>query len=166
MSKFRFGFAAAVLAAVTAFSSSAIGSTTLTLCAKKDGKIRLVSSSADCKKDEQAVTFNEGARDVGSVQFTANGTPAFVPEGLRGWQSINRSSDPFAGFGTYCLAPDSSVTLDNSVLVLSLGSPGAGAPGSVVWEGYCSISPLQYRVSTFDQSGDLAGDITFTAIVP
>ena len=66
----------------------------------------------------------------------------------------------------YCLTPDPTVTFQNSVLILSLGSDGNAPPGSVVWGGYCSVTPLEFSVRTYDAAGNQADGMDFTAIVP
>jgi hypothetical protein len=102
------------------------------------------------------------ARDVGSVVSSGQGGPSFYSQGLKGWVSVSSPST-----GIYCLTPDSSSTMSNSVLVVSDGSPGAFGLGQAFWGGYCSeSSPLEFRVTTESFSGTLEDDIPFTAIVP
>jgi hypothetical protein len=89
------------------------------------------------------------------------GGPSFYAEGLKGWVSV---SSPSAG--QYCLTPDPSVTVGNAALVLSAGSPGAGGAAFIIWEGYCTLSPVEFAVSTVDSTGALNNDIPFTALIP
>lgn len=100
------------------------------------------------------------ARDVGAV--LASATPSFYSQGLKGWVSVTHASLP----GSFCLTPDPSATFGNSVLLLSLGSPGATFSGTVEWSGYCTTSPLSFEVQTIDVNGNLSDGINFTAIVP
>lgn len=146
--------------------------------ATNNGALRVVESPSECKANELAIRWNQTgptgpqgpqgptgpqgpagqARAAGSV---FPGTPQFYTHGLTGWVGVERSS-----VGTYCLTPDPSITSSNSVLMLSLGSPGATSLGQVVWTGYCSTAPLQYQVQTLDNNGNLSNAVYFTAMVP
>jgi Collagen triple helix repeat (20 copies) len=104
------------------------------------------------------------ARDVAAVQPGPN--PQFRPEGFKVWQSITH-----IGKGVYCLTPDPTVTIVNSVLMLSVGNGAGGGPGFVIQHGVCSgvpagSSPLEYLVETFDAAGNPSDGIPFDAIVP
>jgi hypothetical protein len=101
------------------------------------------------------------ARDVGTVVSVGQGGPSFYPEGLKGWVSVSSPSS-----GQYCLTPDPSVTVGNAALVLSSGSPGAGIDAFITWQGYCSLSPVSFAVSTDNSSGTPNNDIPFTALIP
>jgi hypothetical protein len=98
------------------------------------------------------------ARDVGSV---LPGTPEFYPQGLVGWVAVEHLS-----LGTYCLTPDPSVTFNNAVLMLTVGSPGATSQGQAIWTGYCGFNPLKFEVQTVTFSGSLTDLVYFTAMVP
>ena len=153
---------------------------------KNNGQLRVLDPSADsCLPSESPLSWSQtgppgpkgptgskgatgpqgpagSARDVGTVVSVGQGgSPSFYPQGLRGWVAV---SSPSAG--QYCLTADSSVTFNNAALVLSAGSPGAGVPGFEIWGGYCSLSPLQFAVSTYDPSGNLNNDVAFTAVIP
>jgi hypothetical protein len=102
------------------------------------------------------------ARDVGSVN--AGASPTFQSEGLTGW----KTSITHPATGTYCLTPDSSSTMANSALVVSDGSGaafGAGTSVMAFWGGYCSESPVIFRVQT-SVDGSPSDAVDFTAIVP
>jgi hypothetical protein len=101
------------------------------------------------------------ARDVGTVASVGQGGPSFYPQGLKGWVSVSSPSS-----GQYCLTPDPSVTVGNAALVLSSGSPGAGIDAFITWQGYCSLSPVSFAVSTDNSSGTPNNDIPFTALIP
>ncbi len=98
------------------------------------------------------------ARDVGSV---TPGTPDFYPQGLVGWVAVEHPS-----LGTYCLTPDASVTSNNAVLMLTVGSPGATSQGQAIWTGYCGLTPLKFQVQTVTFGGLLTDLVYFTAMVP
>jgi collagen triple helix repeat protein len=97
------------------------------------------------------------ARDYGAVFGGAS--PHFLLP-FTGWQAITHTSS-----GTYCLTPDAA-TVSNGLppLVVSLGAGDGTAVGYVSFVGYCSST--QYRVETFDSSGNPSEPIDFTAIVP
>ena len=152
---------------------------------KNNGQLRVIDPSADsCLPSETALSWSQAgpigprdpsgakgatgpqgpagsARDVGAIVSVGQGGPSLYPQGLRGWVTV---SSPRAG--QYCLTPDSSSTFNNTALVLSAGSPGAGGPGFVIWGGYCSLNPFQLAVSTYDQNGNLNNDVPFTAVIP
>ena len=148
------------------------------------GDVRLVESAADCKNSETAITWNQTGpqgtqgpqgqigpqgpagqpRAVGAV-FPGNPDPnqlSFYPQGLVGWVAVERISP-----GTYCLTPPPSVTQFNSVLIVGLGSPGAGGGGTshASWVGYCGVSPLKFNVQT-TYDGNLSDLVYFTVMIP
>ena len=96
-----------------------------------------------------------------SVQQNAPNPPTFYTEGLRGWVAVTSPST-----GQYCLTPDASSTLENSALVLSMGAPGGGTTGFVIWEGYCSQIPVTFAVATEDINGHPVNNAPFTAVIP
>jgi len=99
---------------------------------------------------------------VGAVFPGSPGFPlAFYPNGLTGWVAVERS-----GVGQYCLTPDPAITFNNSVLILTVGSPGATSQGSALWTGYCSINPFKFQVETLTPAGALTDNVNFTAMVP
>lgn len=102
-----------------------------------------------------------GARAAGAVFTGSPGFPlAFYPNGLHGWASITRTS-----LGTYCLTADPSITFSNSVLLLTVGSPGATFQGKAYWIGTCGFGST-FQVQTTDVNDQLADNINFTAVVP
>ncbi len=148
------------------------------------GEVRLVESASDCKNNETAIAWNQTGpqgpqgpqgqvgpqgpagqpRAVGAV-YPGNPNPndlAFYPQGLVGWVAVERSS-----VGTYCLTPPPSVTFNNAVLLVSLGSPGAGGGGTshADWVGYCSVNPLKFSVQT-TYDGNLSDSVYFTVMIP
>jgi hypothetical protein len=56
--------------------------------------------------------------------------------------------------------------LENTTLLLSGGSPGAGGEGFITWGGYCSTNPLSLAVDTTNTSGTASNGIPFTAVIP
>jgi collagen triple helix repeat protein len=100
------------------------------------------------------------ARDAGAVVSVGQGGPSWYAEGQRGWVSV---TSPSAGL--YCLTPDATSALDNTSLLLSGGSPGAGL-GLIDWVGYCDEAPLVLEVATRNISGALSNDIPFEAVIP
>jgi hypothetical protein len=102
---------------------------------------------------------NGVARDAGDVY--PGTSPIFQKEGLVGWVSVSRF-----GTGEYCLTPDATSTKANTSLLLSLGGPGGGGQGSVMWIGYCSFNPLELWVLTDDPSGQESNSIPFEAVIP
>jgi len=141
------------------------------------GEIRLVNTGETCGHGDTAIQWNQTgpggvagppgppgpagtARDAGAVVSVGQGGPSFYPQGLRGWVSV---TSPHTGY--YCLTPDAGSTVGNTVLVLSAGSPGAGA-GIIEWSGYCSLTPFVLAVSTVDLSGIPVSNEPFVAIIP
>ena len=108
--------------------------------------------------------------DVGTV--SPGTSPSFLTTDVNsggsvllvGWQAVTQPA-----IGVYCLTPDASTTMANGALIVSLGGPSPGfatSDGFVSWAGYCSFSPLEYRVDTASAYGDQFADgIEFTAIV-
>lgn len=104
-----------------------------------------------------------GARAYGTV--VPGGTPTFNNSvGRVGWATIAQDGN---NMGFYCLTPNASITFNSSVLILSLGGAGAGSTSAdvVFWDGYCSISPVQFRVVT-TRNGFSSGSVPFTAMLP
>jgi hypothetical protein len=103
------------------------------------------------------------ARDAGVVEGGGNGGPSFWSEGLVGWRNVTNPST-----GHYCLTPDATSTVANTSLVLSLGGPGAGEPGYVIWDGYCTVSggSVGLLVVTEDSSATPSNDLDFEAVIP
>jgi hypothetical protein len=170
---------AAATVVVSGISSASIpdGSGVIHGCYKTSGTVhalKVIDSAvtSSCPAKYTSLNWNQTgpqgppgpagtARDVGSVVSVGQGGPSFYSQGLKGWVSVTSPST-----GIFCLTPDSSSTMANSALVVSDGSPGAFGLGQAFWGGYCSESPLVFRVTTEDFSGNLNNGIPFTAIVP
>lgn len=102
------------------------------------------------------------ARAYGTVTPGAN--PTFNSSvGLAGWVAIEQGDFP----GFYCLTANPSIVLGSSVLMLSAGGAGAGGQSgdSIIWDGYCSLSPLKFRVVT-SRNGSSSSNVPFTAMLP
>ena len=82
---------------------------------------------------------------------------------MKGWVAVELGAFP----GDYCLTVDPSITINNAVVMVSLGGPGAGAGGNdaVFWSGYCNSNPLKFRVNT-SRNGILSLDVPFVAMIP
>lgn len=158
--------AASLLLVGTVFASGG----TKVCVPEKEGKSLLTPTKGACKKSytlsELGAEGKEGkegaagsARDVGIVY--PGTTPHYESYGLRGWLAVTYKST-----GKYCLTPDATATLENSALVLSAGGSGGGSLGFILWEGYCSLQPVEYEVLTYNVKDELSNDIEFTAVVP
>ncbi len=169
---------ASVAFALVGATPTASVAATIYACVNNSGSVKIVAAGAVCGNNETSLSWAavgpagpqgiqgpagpQGpagrARDVGSV---FPGTPDFYPQGLVGWVAVEHPS-----LGTYCLTPDPSVTLDNAVLMLTVGSPGATSQGQAIWTGYCGLTPLKFQVQTVTFDGSLTDLVYFTAMVP
>jgi hypothetical protein len=144
------------------------------------GIVRIVESASQCHNQERPITWNQQgvpgeqgptgaqgpqgpagrARAAGAV-FTGTELQ-FYPQGLTGWVAVERIRT-----GTYCLTPDPSITLHNSVLIVTPGSLGAGGGGGdeVYWTGVCGQNPFKFAVET-RLNGQPSDAVHFTAMVP
>lgn len=110
----------------------------------------------------------ESARAVGNATFTGfDPSPHWDPAGLRGWGVIAR-----VDVGIYCLVPDPSINVSDSVLQVTLGTSQIGndvqGPFMVEWSArnLCGQFPNAFEVDTHDKSGKFADNIGFVAVVP
>ncbi len=109
-----------------------------------------------------ATGANGVARDAGDVY--PGTTPTFQTEGLVGWVSVTNTAT-----GDYCLTADATSTHANTSLLVSVGGPGGGAEGMVMWIGYCSFSPLELWVATYNLSSGAwtpSNGVPFEAVIP
>jgi hypothetical protein len=167
--------AAAGLGAGVSWASIPASNGVIHSCYKTStGALSVINSTKvhKCPSGTKSLNWNQtgpagpagSARDAGDVASVdqGSGTPSFQTEGLKGWRSVTSPAT-----GEYCLTPDRSSTYANTSLVLSLGGPGSGEPGFVVWGGYCdSSSGLELAVLTYNSSGTLSNEIPFEAVIP
>jgi len=167
--------AAAGLTAGVSWASIPASNGVIHSCYKtKTGALSVINSTKvhRCPSGSKSLNWNQKgpagpagtARDAGNVFSVdqGSGTPGFQQEGLKGWRKVTSF-----GTGEYCLTPDKKSTDSNTSLVLSLGGPGGGEPGFVVWGGYCDSSTgLELAVETYNSSGVLSDAIPFEAVIP